>query len=1122
MSRVRTLLPTVWIVFFISGVAGLIYEVVWARYLDLILGGTTYAHVMVLTAFMGGMAGGAWYFGKRADAFRRPIVTYAFLELAIGAWGLLFPLLFAAFSRIYLLLAGPLGTTGPGGIVNKLLFSVILLAPSTFMMGGTLPILVRAITSIPERVGRRVAGLYFINSLGAVGGALLAGFALIPGMGVRGTLYTAAALNLMAGGGLLLMWRLGLFGEAEAGGGKAEAAGAAESAEAPEAVDGAEAIEGAVATGRAERAEGLESAGARGEGEGPFEESAAPAGKVDPGKEPAFTPEFEGIGPERLASWGRAALIGAGISGMVVMIYEVAWIRLLSTILGSSTYSFTLMLAAFITGIAFGSLIARRLSRFGRPFLLFGISQVVVGAALLVALPLYAKLPYLFLDLQSSIPRTDGGYRLFEAAKYLFCLLIMIPPTLASGAALPLAADVTARLGESISRPVGRIWAFNTMGTILGALGGGLLLIPQLGVELTLQVGIVINLALGLWILSLNPFFERGRLRTAVIGTLVLLIAFFGFSPPFDLRALALGPYHTRNDSDSARESFLAERDIQDLVFYTEDINGSVAVLHYEDNYSLVVNGKTDASTYIGDQVTQTLIAAIPALMVPDAREALVIGLGSGQTAGHLLGYPIRRVEIVEISPGVIEALRFFDGINGRPLEDPRTELITQDAKTYLLTRPDSRYDLILSEPSNPWIAGIGGLFTTEYFTTLREHLELGGVVAQWIHSYQQSSETLASVLMTFREVFPYVTVWGLAPGDLLLVGRTVPFTWNFRESHVLLDRNLVTNDLSKIYINDMFTLLNRQMLSARRVNEITSLPGNLNTDNDPFLEYHAPKATFLRSHSDLFRQYDERLETLRNGDLALRRYLDGRAPRREEIAGLVRFIGLAGATDYRLMTSATTLWQRLDPLSSEADEAAGDWRLSEIMESVDDAARRSLANPGEARYVVEYAEVMMAAYDQMKSCCYDAGETAGRLIEVLGRAVNMVDEEEKGFYLFERARVAWDLGRYPDAAVFLRQAIELLGPAADPDALAEMLGMDPESILEQVADTFDPGAIPARVLELYGRVMLRLGELSEAREAFWDSYRLAPDNPVAAYYFNELNRPDAANRYGTPPGRVP
>ncbi|MFC1559255.1 hypothetical protein ACFL39_01555 [Gemmatimonadota bacterium] len=1089
MPRVRTLIPTVWTVFFISGVAGLIYEVVWARYLDLVLGGTTYAHIMVLTAFMGGMAGGAWWFGQRADRIRKPLVTYAILELAVGAWGLLFPLLFAILSKFYLLLAGPLGTTGPGGIVNKLLFSVLLLAPSTFLMGGTLPLLVRVVTSIPEKVGRRVAGLYFINSLGATGGALLAGFALIPGLGVQGALFFAAALNLLVGGVLLLMWRMGVFEPRES-----ETPEASETSEASGEVDG------------------------RGDEEQIEVEDESGQGEALP-EEDGPIPEFEGVGEEKLNSWGRVAVLGAGISGMIVMIYEVAWIRLLSTILGSSTYSFTLMLSAFITGIAFGSLISRRLARIGRPFLLFGISQILVGGMLLLSLPLYAKLPYFFLDLQSSIPRTDAGYPLFEATKYVFCLLIMLPPTLASGAALPLAADVVARLRGNISQPVGRIWAVNTLGTIFGALGGGLLLLPMLGVELTLQIGIVINMALGIWILSLNPLFGRERIRKLVVGIAMLLIMFFGLSPAWDQRALALGAFHSRGDVAEARETFQAEYDIQNLVFYTEDINGTVATLQYEDNHSLVVNGKTDASTYIGDQVTQTLIAAIPALMVPDAKRTLVVGLGSGQTAGHLLSYPVSSVEIVEISPGVIEASHYFDGINGRPLEDPRTELVKQDAKTYLLTRPENRYDLILSEPSNPWIAGIGGLFSVEYFTTLQEHLEIGGVVAQWIHSYQQTEETLTSVLMTFHEVFPYVSVWSLAPGDVLLVGSPSPFVWNFNDTQAMLERSAVKADLERIYITSLFTLLNRQMLGPLVVDEITSIEGPLNTDNFPFLEYNAPKAAFLRSRSELFERTDERVNTLQNSNLTLKSYLDGREPTVSELSGLVTFLGHIGVTDYRIMTSASAAWLKMDPLSSEAVESAGNWMIPEILESIDEAAGNVHDNPQETRYVLEYADVLLTAYVQLRSCNYSADDLALRLLEVLSWATDVVEDEEQGFYLFERGKVAWDLGIYEEAMTTLRQTLEILGLAADPDALAEMLGTDPEDIRERVTTSFNPRTVPAQVLELYGRVLLKLGRYGEAREAFWDSYRLLPDNPAAVYYFGELNRPDAASRFGHPPG---
>jgi len=948
---------------------------------------------------------------------------------------------------------------------------------------------VRAVTSIPEKVGRRVAGLYFINSLGATGGALLAGFALIPGLGVRGALFSAAALNLLVGGVLLLMWRMGMFESRESG----EEDELEDESREPSA-EAEDTEREPVDAGQEERLH---------EGEDPI-------------------PEFKGVSEEKLSSWGRVAVLGAGISGMIVMIYEVAWIRLLSTILGSSTYSFTLMLSAFITGIAFGSLISRRLARIGRPFLLFGISQILVGGMLLLTLPLYAKLPYFFLDLQSSIPRTDAGYRLYEAGKYLFCLLIMLPPTLASGAALPLAADVVARLRGNISQPVGRIWAVNTLGTIFGALGGGLLMLPLLGVELTLRIGIVINMALGIWILSLTPLLGRKRIRKLAVGIAVLLIMFFRFSPDWDQRALALGAFHSRGDVAEARESFQAEYDIQNLIFYTEDINGTVATLQYEDNHSLVVNGKTDASTYIGDQVTQTLIAAIPALMVPDAKRTLVVGLGSGQTAGHMLSYPVSSVEIVEISPGVIEASHYFDNINGRPLEDPRTELIMQDAKTYLLTRPERRYDLILSEPSNPWIAGIGGLFSVEYFTTLRDHLEIGGVVAQWIHSYQQTEKTLTSVLMTFHEVFPYVSVWSLAPGDVLLVGSPAPFIWDFNESQAMLEKNAVKADLNRIYITSLFTLLNRQMLGPLVVDEITSVEGPLNTDDSPYLEYNAPKAAFLRSRSELFERNDERLRTLQNGGLTLKSYLDGREPTVPELSGLVTLLGHIGVTDYRLMVSISAAWQKLDPLSTEAAESAGNWMIPEILESIEDAAGKVHDYPLESRYVLEYADVLLIAYGQLRSCSYSADDLALRLLEVLSWATDVVGVEEQGFYLFERSKVAWDLGMYEEAMTTLRHTLDLIGLAADPDALAEMLGTDPEEIRERVATSFDPRTVPALVLELYGRVLLKLGRLSEAREAFWDSYRLLPDNPVAVYYFGELNRPDAASRFGRPPGSSP
>ncbi len=842
MQRTRWFMPAIWGAFFISGMAGLVYEVVWARYLDLVLGGTAYAHIMVLAAYMGGLALGAWVFGRLADRFDEPLVIYTYLELAIGAYGLLFPILFTAGSALFLFLAPLLGSTGLTGNLNRFLVSILLLGPSTFLMGGTLPLLARAVSRFPRQTGTSVAGLYFINSTGAVTGALLGGFALIPVLGLSATLTIAAALNILVGIGLLSAWRLGWFfsrtvgdedsvGEVEEGKGEGEGVGEEDEGvgveEKPIQADPGIAVDDV-------------------DEEEPIDLESESAG------------EFLGIEQDILNLWARVVVWGAAISGFLVMVYEVAWIRMLSTILGSSTYSFTLMLAAFISGIALGSLIARRLSRYEKPFLFFGLSQLLIGVSLLATLPLYADLPFTFLKLQGVIARTETGYPFHEILKYLFCLAIMLPPTLASGAALPFATDVASRLKCQVGQPTGRVFAANTLGTIFGAMLGGLLFLPWLGVQLTLELGISVNIAFGLWVLSLNPNIPRRTMRAAYASGAVLLVVLL-LMPAWNLSAFASGVFRDRTHGGAEGEQYLAFVRDADVLFYEEDVNGTVAVLEQAGHTSLIVNGKADASDHLLDQFTQTMISAIPAMMVPDAERALIIGLGSGQTAGHLLRYPVEKVEVVEISAGVVEASRFFDEINGRPLIDDRVELITQDAKNYLLTRPDNRYDLILSEPSNPWIAGIGGLFTLEYFTTLKERLEPGGVVAQWIQVYEISDETLNSVLVTFTEVFPFVSLWGMSTTDLLLVGSAQPLTWNFEAAGAQFDLPGVKYDLEQLAVDDLFSLLPHQIMSPIRMAEFVVLGGRLNLDEFPFLEYQAPKAFYLNEQASLYLGYDER-----------------------------------------------------------------------------------------------------------------------------------------------------------------------------------------------------------------------------------------------------------------------
>lgn len=1065
MNRTRFLLPAVWIAFFASGTAGLVYEVVWARYLDLVLGGTAYAHIMVLAAYMGGLALGAWFFGRLADRFSEPLVVYAYLEMAIGLYALAFPTLFSLGSGFYLLLAEPLGTVGIGGVVNKFIISVLLLGPSTFLMGGTLPLLTRAVTALPERVGRRVSGLYFINSLGAVCGALIAGFILIPGLGVRATLTAAAALNIAIGISLLVAWRYG-----------------------------------GLVRDRSDESLGEE-----------------PAGQVDLTRQSEKAGqgggEFEGVAERRLALWAAVAVWGAGLSGMVVMVYEVSWIRLLSTILGSSTYSFTLMLAAFITGIALGSLVARWLARFTRPFLFFGVSQFLVGASLLLALPLYAGLPYIFLGLQSIAARTEGGYLVYEAVKYLFCLAVMLPPTLASGAALPLATDVAARLSRRVGQSVGRVYAVNTLGTIVGALLGGLVLLPVLGIKLTLEVGIVVNMAFGLWVLFLHPWVGAGRLRGLGMSAAALIVVYILVAPAWDLRALASGVFRERQDVGPIREQFKERISDLEVVFYEEDVNSTVAVLRRNENFSLIVNGKADASTYMRDSVTQTLIAAISAMMVPSAKRALVIGLGSGQTAGHLLQYPVQRVEVVEISPGVVRASRFFDHMNGRPLDDPRTVLVTQDAKTYLLTRPHARYDLILSEPSNPWIAGIGGLFTVEYFSAMKERLEPGGVMAQWIHTYEQNDETLGCVLLTFCEAFPYVTVWGMSVTDLVLVGSNEPVSWDFESSRTAFQRPGVAADLARISMGDLFTLLNQQLMSPLRVAEVTSLGGRLNTNNFPFLEYQAPRIFFLNTEATLHALFDERNWTLRNTGLELARYLEGREPTPAELVNSIDCIRDTGGMLPRLEASATAAWLEMEPDTPAGVEEAILTGYLSLKASVDKTAKLARDDPNNHRYLKMYAKALLDAYDLTRSVVYRADGLAAQLLEVLPRAAELVAEERK-YYLYRLGQVFYDQGRYDETVETMTEVVDLLGASADPTGLLRLLQPGKEEIPANLGPTVDPRMPPDYVLIYLGRALLKLERYEEALEVFRRGYELNPRNPVVSFYFAELHKGFTSGRY--------
>jgi spermidine synthase len=794
--------------FFLSGVAGLVDEVVWSKYLAGLLGSTTVAHTIVLATFMAGLALGNATFGRRSDRGIRLIKLYALLEIAIGAFCLFFPEVFNLFTSLYISAAQPLGADSAWiGPLKMVTAGCTILIP-TFLMGGTLPVLARGIVEDIGDVTAGVGRLYFINSLGAVVGVGLGGFYLIPTLGLDVSIRLSAAINLLLGF-LFLFWDRHL-----------EKAGrslrvASSSPELPE-----EIIQ--------------------------------------------FTPRTQ-----------RIVLIVIGLSGAASMLYEVAWTRLLSLVLGSSSYSFTIMLLTFILGITLGSLAVSKLfsnpnlEERPNPLVWLAIAEIAVFATILPILPIYDELPFAFATIASILERTPENFGLYLTIKVVVCLVLMFLPTFFIGMTLPLASRIAVNRMEVLGKGVGSVFSVNIMGGVIGTILTGLWLIPTLELWGTLVLGMGLSLALGLTVLWISPGLPslvRRGVPTACILLFALVVGFFG---EWDRKLLNYGIYRHKDFAFDSVEELQKMISPLELLYARDGRDSSVAVIKdtRTDNIYLKVNGKTDAGTG-QDMATQLWLGHLGMLLHPDARDTMVIGLGSGITPAAILRHPDTTVDVVEISEAVVEAADYFKGHNYDVLRNPRLSLHVTDAKEYFHMRPDTRYDLIVSEPSNPWMAGIGGLFSKEYFEELREHLAEDGLVVQWLHLYELNDTLARVILNTMTSVFENVEVWdayGLR--DVLVVASKQPVSFDMKKTTARLQLPQVLQDLNRPHLplqaRSTQHLLDRQILSNTVLRE--EFPGvpPFNTDLKPILEYEAPKAFFANERSEILVRLDERRKPL-------------------------------------------------------------------------------------------------------------------------------------------------------------------------------------------------------------------------------------------------------------------
>ena len=555
----------------------------------------------------------------------------------------------------------------------------------------------------------------------------------------------------------------------------------------------------------------------------------------------------------------RLAFLGAAlVTGASSFIYEVAWIRMLSLVLGSSTHSFELMLSAFILGLALGGLwIQRRIDRLSSPVRALALVQLAMGVLALATLFAYGRTFEAMRWLLIHLDRSNRGYALFNVASNGLALAIMLPATFFAGTTLPLITFHLLRRGHG-EASIGTVYAANTVGAIAGVFFAIHVGLPSLGLKQLLTLGGALDIALGavlLW--SARTAFGTPRLPLALAAAGVGAVVLTASAARLDVRQMASGVYRY------GRFMFPHEA----VLFHRDGKTATVSVVEEGDGQAVSIrtNGKTDAKLTMGrdeapspDEPTMILMSALGMALHPQARLAACIGFGSGLSTHTLLGNPhLSRVDTIEIEPEMVRAAEHFRPRNELAYVDPRSRIVIDDAKTFFSTRPE-KYDLILSEPSNPWVSGVAGLFSDEFYRLVRRHLAPGGLFVQWIQLYEIDVPLVVSVLKALEANFADYVAYAAHDADLLIVAK---------------EGSLGVPDPSPLMAPAVARALERvdvrnlQDLDVRRVGTRSSWQGltsaisiPMNSDYAPVLDQGAVRARFLGSDARALLAFEKEL----------------------------------------------------------------------------------------------------------------------------------------------------------------------------------------------------------------------------------------------------------------------
>lgn len=550
------------------------------------------------------------------------------------------------------------------------------------------------------------------------------------------------------------------------------------------------------------------------------------------------------------------------LAGGAALVNEVAWTRLLGLMLGASTYAFSIMLLAFLIGIAAGGKIggrwADRLWKQGgalRVLRAFAAIEIAIALVSCATMYLYPEIPFWYVGLFDAFGAEDRPQAVWWLSLVL-AVLVMTPPATLMGIHFPLAVRALTRREDQLGAPVGWVYGANTAGGVVGAFAAGFVLLPRFGVQGTILVASVAGLSaatLLAWRASTNPQ-QRARWGLGV-GFATLAVIGVTRNAPWDPMLMTSGMYHyVSHFSDHSREGIRSYSiDQYDLVFYEEGLSSVVTVAenHETGNLWLANNGKVDASTS-ADLPTQLLCSLLGLQYVEEPDDVLVIGLASGITAGALTLDPrIETLDVVELEPAVVRAARLFDAHNDHVLDDPRVRIHTNDGRNHVLVAEPNTYDLIVSEPSNPWISGVSNLFTKEFYEIGKSRLKAGGVWSQWVQLYGMDSDSLRTLLATFADVFPYVAVYAtIEEADLVLIGADEPMHPTYAHAERLLARPAIQQRLRDVDVDDPWDLVAMYVMGDIQIGAISNGVVR-NTDDNMRVEYDAPLSLHMSTKSE-------------------------------------------------------------------------------------------------------------------------------------------------------------------------------------------------------------------------------------------------------------------------------